>query len=194
MKVFIKESCIEFINSKEDLNPSKELIINSQELLDLYMKLKNSDKKVEIQLLDTDAKLQHDFKSHFKEIFAAGGLVLNKKNESLWIYRLGKWDLPKGKIETGEDIEEAAIREVQEECGLVNVEITHKLSSSYHTYSLNGQEILKTTYWFGMASNDLDLVPQLEEDISEVKWIANPEDQMRNTYPAIAELILSEQQ
>ena len=88
-----------------------------------------------------------DFCSKYKVIEAAGGLVFNEKNKILMIFRNGKWDLPKGKIELGESIEDAAIREVEEECGIDNLKIDNKLINTYHTYNLNGFNILKKT-WF----------------------------------------------
>ena len=79
------------------------------------------------------------------------------------IFRNSKWDLPKGKLEVGENIQECAIREVEEECGISNLEIVSELSSTYHTYEMNGKAILKRTYWFKMNTNyDNKLLPQIK--------------------------------
>ena len=80
-----------------------------------------------------------EFKKQFKNIEAAGGLVFNQKNEILAIHRLGKWDLPKGKVENGESINDAALREVEEECGVTNLQICQEHESTYHTYWMNNK-------------------------------------------------------
>lgn len=116
-------------------------------------------------------KLFNDFKSHFKYIEAAGGLVKNKKDELLIIHRLGVPDLPKGKIDQGESPEEAAIREVEEECGISDLEIISEAESSYHIYFQNNKRILKKTFWFHMKyTGNEKLIPQVEENIIDVEW------------------------
>jgi len=125
---------------------------------------------------------------------AAGGLVRNGEGQYLFIHRLGKWDLPKGKIEDGEDSGEAALREVEEECGIRPDHIGPQIATTYHTYVLHGKFILKQTDWYEMAIRGTPKpVPQTEEDITEVRWFA-PEDfgEVReNTYPLIAGLLSS---
>ncbi len=112
------------------------------------------------------------FLSNFKIIEAAGGLVENQLQQWLFIYRNGFWDLPKGKLEKGESIEECAVREVAEECGIEEPVIIRALTPTYHTYSIKGKRILKPTYWYLMKSSDTsNLVPQTEEGITEVKWV-----------------------
>ena len=111
----------------------------------------------------------------FREIFnvkiAAGGLVLNDKKEILFIYRAGKWDLPKGRTEKGEKIEETAIREVEEECGIRNLKIDKKLIETYHFFIQNGKYRLKETHWYLMYSSYKGkLTPQLEEGITKVMF------------------------
>lgn len=127
------------------------------------------------------------FKSAFTLIEAAGGYVVNEVNEVLCILRLGKWDLPKGKLEENEAIAECAMREVEEECGIENLKITSPVFHTYHTYALKGQAILKRTHWFQMKTHEQELTPQLEEDITEVIWA--DADQLKtiqdNTYPNI---------
>ena len=108
------------------------------------------------------------FLKKFKTISAAGGLVLNPKKELLFIYRNNSWDLPKGCIEKGESIETAAIREVEEECGIFNLKLIKPLTTTYHIYNRNGIT-LKETHWFLMTSDyNKKLVPQIEEGITEV--------------------------
>jgi len=109
-------------------------------------------------------------KSFFRIVKAAGGIV-NKSDKILMIYRSKKWDLPKGKCEKGEKMKACAIREVQEECGIV-IKSAHKVCNSWHTYSLNGKNILKKTSWYSMkCEDDKNMQPQEEEDIEEVKWL-----------------------
>ncbi|POY37815.1 NUDIX hydrolase [Solitalea longa] len=125
-------------------------------------------------------------------IEAAGGLVKNKNEEYLFIYRLNKWDLPKGKLEKKESIIECAVREVEEECGITINSVSHELPSTFHIYKLKGELVLKRTYWFAMNYNgNQQLVPQTEEDIAEVRWLKKEQFNMviENTYPAIKSLI-----
>ncbi len=116
-------------------------------------------------------KLFNDFKSHFKYIEAAGGLVRNTNNELLVIQRLGLPDLPKGKVDPGESPKEAAIREVTEECGINDLKIIGKAESSYHIYFLNEKRVLKKTHWFHMKySGNEKLIPQKKEAITDAEW------------------------
>lgn len=135
-----------------------------------------------------------DFCSNYKIIEAAGGLVLNNKNKILMIFRNGKWDLPKGKLNIGEQIEEGAIREVKEECGINELQIEKKLIDTYHTYNLNGLKILKKTFWFLMKTSfKFPLTPQLEEGITKVKWCneENVSKYLKNSYGNIIDVISS---
>lgn len=139
--------------------------------------------------------LWREFVQHFKVIEAAGGLVRNKHNELLFIYRFEKWDLPKGKIESGESREEASIREVMEECGIKQIQLGKPLATTYHIYEEKNLDILKVSYWFSMTSDEEDLKPQIEEGITEVKWIKQADIQLvkDNTYQSILWLLDSYQ-
>lgn len=121
-------------------------------------------------------------------IEAAGGLVINEFGEGLFIHRLGRWDLPKGKVEVGEDYPTAAWREVEEECGISDHELGAELPSTYHTYEMKGKSILKRTYWYEMRiPGRPELTPQTEEDIAECSWLAQEDwgQVEANTYPSI---------
>lgn len=125
-------------------------------------------------------------------IEAAGGVVANRNNETLFIFRRNKWDLPKGKIEINEEREVAAIREVEEECGISNVELLEPLITTYHTYQLKGIEILKPTYWYKMNySGNEKPVPQSEEEITESCWLDKSEMKkvIENTFPSIIDVL-----
>ena len=128
---------------------------------------------------------------------AGGGLVYNKKGEVLFIFRNGKWDLPKGGIEKGEDIESTAMREVEEETGVNLLRITNKLQKTYHVFKRNGRYKLKITHWFEMQS-DFDGIPQgqLEEGIEKVAWI-HPDEipgLLKNSYENIKLLFEEEKE
>ena len=131
------------------------------------------------------------FCAAYKLIKAAGGLVYNNKNQLLMIFRNGKWDLPKGKLEVGETIEQCAIREVEEECGISGLIIIQQLQETYHTYEINGQKILKRTYWFEIKSSFKgNLAPQTKEGITEAVWVDKEDiaEKLENSFGNIAEL------
>jgi ADP-ribose pyrophosphatase YjhB (NUDIX family) len=188
--VFLSDNTI--LDTKIDLDNSHKFVNNS-ELTNKITEFKNDISIKHLYIYhDNLNELFNSFKDCFKLIDAAGGVVLNPKNEILSIKRLGKWDLPKGKVEIGENIKEAAIREVQEECGVNDIEILNELSPTYHTYILNDQHILKTTYWYTMECSDPENIkPQTEEDITEVKWIpqTNIEQIKENTYLSIIDVL-----
>jgi 8-oxo-dGTP pyrophosphatase MutT (NUDIX family) len=133
------------------------------------------------------------FCAHYILIESAGGLVYNREDELLMIFRNGKWDLPKGKKEKGEEIESCAKREVQEECGVRNLEITEKLMDTYHIYTHNGKKVLKRTFWYKMKTDfDGELTPQTKEGITKVEWVMHEdlEEKLKNSYGNIRELLV----
>lgn len=104
-------------------------------------------------------------------VFAGGGMVFNAKKEILFIYRNGKWDLPKGKVEKDEAVEDAALRETQEETGIKNLELRGFITKTYHVFKRNDTLKLKVTHWYEMYSNYKgELKPQIEENITKVRW------------------------
>ena len=124
---------------------------------------------------------------------AAGGLVFNKDGDILMIFRNGKWDLPKGKLEIGESVEECAIREVEEECGIYGLDIIEKFLETYHTYNMDGEEVLKKTYWYKMKTDySAKLIPQLEEGITKVSWIDRNQilEKLKNCYGNISDVLI----
>jgi len=127
-----------------------------------------------------------DFMSLFKVMKAAGGVV-QKGHKELLIYRLGKWDFPKGKLEQGESFKLAAVREVEEETG-VEVLLQKKVCTTWHTYTFRKKRILKCTKWYAMdCVNDSNLAPQEDESIEKVEWFTRKESQsaLKNTYNSI---------
>lgn len=132
------------------------------------------------------------FFEQFVLVKAAGGLVKNEKGDFLFIFRRGKWDLPKGKLDEGETPETGALREVAEETGLQQLSISSPLAITYHTYLEAGTLILKETHWFEMlAPTEQILIPQQEEEITEVKWIPKTDvlDYYDKCYPAIGDIL-----
>lgn len=128
-------------------------------------------------------------KRMFRIIKAAGGLVI-KDDKFLMIYRLKKWDLPKGKLEDDETVEEGAVREVEEEC-CVKVKAHQLLGNTYHTYSRSGKRLLKKTSWFVMSClDDKKMKPQREEDIEDIGWFTAKEvsEKLHNSYGSIIEV------
>jgi 8-oxo-dGTP pyrophosphatase MutT (NUDIX family) len=112
-----------------------------------------------------------DFKSIYKIIRAAGGVVENTEGKTLLIFRRDFWDLPKGKIDKGESVEHAAVREVQEETGIQQIELLYQIQTTYHTYQQKEKRILKETFWFSMKTQETTLTPQAEEDIEQAIWV-----------------------
>ncbi|MFO8000744.1 MAG: NUDIX domain-containing protein [Marinilabilia sp.] len=133
------------------------------------------------------------FRGFFKNMPAAGGLVWNKNRDHfLVLHRLGRPDLPKGKVEPNENFEEAARREVSEECGIALPDIIAPIGSSFHIYYLDDQPVFKETRWFEMVSEDTGSpTPQKEEDISSVTWLHISEAALfaNKTYPSIKEIV-----
>jgi len=112
-----------------------------------------------------------EFKSKIKTIYASGGIVKNKKSEILFIFRRGKWDLPKGKADKGETKKQTALREVKEETGVKKLVINKFFSTTFHIVRNNKKYYLKETTWYLMSSNyEGDLIPQIDEGIKSVKW------------------------
>lgn len=132
------------------------------------------------------------FSKRFKFVQAAGGVVQDERGRLLAIKRLGKWDLPKGKVDKGEAIPEAALREVEEECGIDELKIVQPIAVTWHTYERKGAQHLKRTDWFLMhASSEKALTPETEEDIEEVRWMT-PEEVVRmkqETYPSLVKVL-----
>lgn len=128
-----------------------------------------------------------------KLIEAAGGLVKNERKEYLVIFRNGVWDLPKGKIEEGEKTRKAAVREVEEECGIRVNKAGRKICKTYHVYPQRNQELaLKKTHWYRMKTEGQDkLKPQKEEGITKACWFTREKFSIltKNTYPSIVDVL-----
>lgn len=137
-------------------------------------------------------ELRKAFYKKFNILKAGGGLVLNEHKEALLIFRKGKWDLPKGKLDPGESIEECAVREVEEETGLKDITLKDGLTTTYHTYHEGARFILKESHWFLMnVKGEQVLTPQAAEDIHEVKWVkpARLNQYFDNCFPSVVDVL-----
>ena len=160
-----------------------------------YKNIKSSKKKSYLLLTKNPSVVFKKIKKDLKVIKAAGGLVANANGEFLFIYRNKKWDLPKGKVDKGEKVKDAAVREVEEECGVKVEKRNDRICKTYHVYEMDGRLILKRTSWYQMTVKDSPkLVPQLEEGITEAVWIAPYEikAKIKNTYPLIIDVLTTE--
>jgi len=192
-KIFINDKPFFITNSKLNIDDNLETIFFNKTLFDsLLQSTKSNDFKGIILICDDVEMVFQLFASNYKLIEAAGGLVFNYNNELLLIERLGVWDLPKGKIDFGETPENAAIREVEEECAVNGISIEYLVCKSYHTYFFKEKHILKRTYWFKMNSSFTGLlVPQIEENITKVKWMNFTKNKIAelNTYESIKDVL-----
>lgn len=190
-KVFIYDKPV-FISKKAQFQGSFEQFDGSVSVDSLIIKMKEDyTEGAEIIVDDVESYFSH-FKKAFKFIIAAGGAVFNKNEELLVIYRLGMWDLPKGKLEKGEDIPTCAVREVEEECNVGDLQIQSELESTYHCYFHKGKWVLKRTYWYYMTTSfEGKLIPQEEEGIEKVEWLPRSEwDKITmNTYNSLKAVV-----
>jgi 8-oxo-dGTP pyrophosphatase MutT (NUDIX family) len=146
-------------------------------LLELPKLLRERADIQQITLTSADVEqLWIQFCLGYDEVLAAGCVVENEDGHVLWMERNGRWDLPKGKVEPGEAIEAAALREVNEETGIRDLTLGELLGPTYHTFEMGGRASLKTTFWFRAlhAGRDTAGAPQTEEGISVVRWFARP--------------------
>jgi len=190
-KVFINDKPLFFLPSLEGIAVSEGVGImeyDSTLVLDDFFDYHDHNMSTIVLGSKADWK---NFCTLFFSIEAAGGLVRNKE-EFLFIYRNDKWDLPKGKMEPNEMPEDAAIREVMEECGIGVPELLNIIIETYHTYFQNGNWVLKRTYWYLMEySGNRTLTPQLEEGITKAEWIPMKQwnQVMVNTYGSIQDVL-----
>jgi len=189
--------CITQNINKTEVQPQEVIVeyCNKPKLIKDYLHFCNNPDTTKLNII-TEDKFEEAckvFNNLFKRIEAAGGIVRNNQHEYLFIKRLGIWDLPKGKLHKGESIQKGALREVTEETGLTNLIISKQLPSTYHIYTdRKEKEVLKETYWFEMQCTDQqNLVPQTEEDITEVKWFSESDLHIpvNNTYSSLRHLL-----
>ena len=179
-KIFFNECVIYIDSSKDNSNLDGYVLIESKD--DITVNIVEFISKEEDLYLSSENPevLLQWIKDEFVYIEAAGGMVQNEDDELLFIYRLETWDLPKGGIEKGESPEQAAYREIKEECGISSHSLTQHIKDTYHIYKMNGRMHLKKTFWylFELKDNSEQVEPQVEEDIELVSWFGDDEIQL----------------
>jgi 8-oxo-dGTP pyrophosphatase MutT (NUDIX family) len=187
-KVFVNDKPLFLTNEISKETDFQLFLLESIDIEQLIIKMyQNKIQKASLYYPD-EAELMRVFKSKIPVSKAGGGLVYNNNGDVLFIFRDGKWDLPKGGTEKGEEIEQTAMREVEEETGVNNLEIVQKLQKTYHVFKRNGIFRLKITHWFEMKST-FNGIPQgqIEEGIEKAVWL-NPEqvkEALLNSYENI---------
>ena len=187
-KVFVNDKPLFLTNQVEKETDFQIFLLETVDIEQLIVKMYNN-KVGKASLYHPDEKeTLKKLKEKIPVSKAGGGLVYNKRGEVLFIFRNGKWDLPKGGMEKGEDIEDTAMREVEEETGVSGLSITQKLQKTYHVFKRNGTFKLKITHWFEMRTGyDGELTGQLEEGIEKAAWLKPEEikDALKNSYENI---------
>ncbi|WP_145674908.1 NUDIX hydrolase [Chitinophaga polysaccharea] len=174
-----------FTHAKAYNNPDPE------KMESVLQKLENGKKDAAVFIAPDVKKLFKKVSLHFTTLVAAGGLITNPAGEVLMMFRRGKWDLPKGKRDPGEDLETCALREVAEETGLHTVSLEKKITETFHYYPMRNKKVLKHTYWYRMHFTGTELtVPQIEEDIQDLQWIKpeNVDKYLKYSYENIREV------
>ena len=195
MYVIFKDQASVILTDRIDFSVRGDVLDWSEDNLQIVVRsLEQNQGRSFVLRGDDPPAMWSEFAGRYQVIEAAGGLVKNARNELLLIYRYDKWDLPKGKIDPGENAEEAALREVREECGLSSLQLGARVQDTYHIYEHKQKQVLKVTYWYLMHSDQEFLKPQIEEGITELGWKSPGEVRhvFENTYPNI-ELLLKEQ-
>lgn len=196
--IYINERPLLLTGEKHPLPPGFEEAVTlfspgQEEIAQTLALLEKNELPVAVLRHQNVPALFETVKGHFTVYEAAGGLITNEAGEILLMFRRGKWDLPKGKLDEGETLEACALREVQEETGLQHVNIDGKITETFHYYPLKDKKILKQSHWYRMFFTGTELtVPQIEEDILDIQWI-RPEHlgkYMAYSYENIREVFL----
>ena len=187
-KVFVNDKPLFLTNTVEKETDFRMFLLESVDIEQLIVSMFNNKVKKAFLYHPDEKETLKVLKEKIPVAKAGGGLVYNKRGEVLFIFRNGKWDLPKGGIEKNEEIEDTAMREVEEETGVSGLKITQKLQKTYHVFKRNGTYRLKITHWFEMKTDFTGtLFGQLEEGIEKVAWL-NPDqikEALTNSYENI---------
>lgn len=191
-KIFVNDKPIILTTKVKKEKHFKNYLMSTINIGKVIRELNNTDLEGVMVIGKNKDKLLKSFLKKLPNVVAGGGKVFNNKGEILFIYRNDKWDLPKGKIEDNESIEDTALREVEEETKVNGLKIVKPLQTTYHIFKRNGRLQLKITYWFEMTSSYNGILePQEEEGITKVAWL-NPEQikkAMENSYANIKLLV-----
>ena len=191
-KVFVNDKPIILTTKFQKESKFKNYLLKTVNLKKVIRELNTSDLKKVYLIHKNKKKLLKKFLKKLPNVIAGGGKVVNKNGDVLFIYRNGKWDLPKGKTEKKESIESSAIREVEEETGVSGLIINKPLDNTYHIFKRNGRYKIKITYWFEMYTDfDGDFKPEEKEGITKVAWLNSKQIQkaMKNSYANIKSLV-----
>ncbi len=170
-KVFVNESPLILTNERQDNSNGNLFSLDGDSILMAIDSLAKGRLNAAYIYHPDEEKILDVFMHKIPVVVAGGGFVTNKKGKILFIYRNNKWDLPKGKVDKGESIEKAAMREVEEETGVKRLKIDKFLRTTYHVFRRNGEYRLKQVHWFAMSTDFKgELVGQKEEGIEKVKW------------------------
>jgi 8-oxo-dGTP pyrophosphatase MutT (NUDIX family) len=187
-KVFVNDKPLFLTNEVAKETDFQLFLLESVDIEQVIVKMfQNKIQKAYLYYPDEKAILKK-VKEKIPVCKAGGGLVYNKTGDVLFIFRNGKWDLPKGGIEKGEAIEDTAIREVEEETGVTNLKITHKLQKTYHVFKRGGKYKLKVTHWYEMRTDFTGTPkPQANEGIEKVAWLGPEQikEALNNSYENI---------
>jgi ADP-ribose pyrophosphatase YjhB (NUDIX family) len=187
-KVFVNDCLIILTDNKKISTNLKKFHFEKVDILkEVDLLFNNKGEGICLLCNDLSGSWNH-FQSFFEVQKAAGGKVLNSEKEVLFIYRFSKWDLPKGKLEENESFEYCALREVEEECGVTNLNIVEQLCFTYHLFRRQEKIIFKITNWFLMHTDfEGVLIPQTEEGIEKVvfKDKIETEEALQNSYENI---------
>lgn len=184
-------SVVQNKNTKKSISYHITDISEIKKITEAFLTGKTRTKNIILQGNTQD--IYNQFIFLYPEITAAGGAVVNQHNQLLMIKRRGFWDLPKGKTEADETIEESALREVKEETGASGLKIIKKLPDSFHMYKISGQYVTKRTFWYQMSAPFQNLTPQTEEDIELTVWIDKKDvnDKKQQAYDSLKPIIES---
>jgi 8-oxo-dGTP pyrophosphatase MutT (NUDIX family) len=194
-KVFVNDKPLFLTNEIQKETDFQLFLLESIDIRQLVIKIfQNKINKAYLYHPD-EKEILRTLKSKLRVNKAGGGLVYNSKGEVLFIFRNGKWDLPKGGVEKGEKNKAAALREVEEETGVTGLQPMKKLQKTYHIFKRNGAYKLKITHWYEMKTDfDGVLFPQADEGIEKAEWL-NPEqikEALKNSYQNIKLLFEAE--
>lgn len=191
-QIFVNDKPIILTTQVEKEDGFKNYLLSTVNIGKVIRELNTTSLKSARLIGANEEKLLKKFLKLLPNVVAGGGKVYNRKNKILFIYRNDKWDLPKGKAEGSETIEQTAIREVEEETGVNGLTITKPLPTTYHIFKRNGKHKIKITYWYEMKTTfDGKLYPQENEGITKVEWLDASESiqALENSYANIKLLI-----
>jgi 8-oxo-dGTP pyrophosphatase MutT (NUDIX family) len=195
-KVFVNDKPLFLTNEVAKETDFQLFLLESVDIEQLIVKMFNNKISKAYLYYPDEKEILKKVKEKIPVKKAGGGLVFNKNGDVLFIFRNGKWDLPKGGTEKGEEIEETSLREVEEETGVTGLKISRKLQKTYHVFKRNGSYRLKITHWFEMTTDfEGTPIPQANEGIEKVAWL-NPSEikqALNNSYENIKLLFEEEE-